>query len=315
MSDAGTAFQLSMIGRTPLGRDHVRLEWQVAPLGTPFSAPAVIKGASSTWIDTGTGGVAIEETVSGLTVGTPYHWRARLLYLPGNVLGQSAGRWIHIPWNGWQEADLRTPSNQPPVADAGADQTVDTDASVTLDGSGSSDPDGDLPLTYGWTQVDGPAVALSDPSNVSPTFSAPSDPAELAFTLVVTDSLGMPDPTPDEVVITVANRAPMADAGADQTVDTDATVTLDGGGSSDPDGDLPLAYGWTQVGGPAITLSDATAVNPTFSAPSDPAVLTFNLTVTDSLGLADPTPDGVTVMVRYHIYLPIVLRNASAGGG
>ena len=43
-------------------------------------------------------------------------------------------------------------------------------------------------------------------------------------------------------------------------------VTLDGSGSSDPDGD-PLSYAWTQVSGPTVALSDATAAQPTFTAP------------------------------------------------
>jgi len=32
-----------------------------------------------------------------------------LLYRPGNRLGQTASRWMHIPWNGWTETDFRTP--------------------------------------------------------------------------------------------------------------------------------------------------------------------------------------------------------------
>jgi hypothetical protein len=207
-----------------------------------------------------------------------------------------------------------TVDNQPPVADAGGNQSADTTAVVSLDGSGSSDPDGDLPLTYYWTQTGGPAVTLSNPAVVAPVFTAPDDPAVLTFTLVVTDSLGLPDPTPDEVVVTVNNQSPNADAGDDQSVDTGALVTLDGSGSSDPDGDLPLTYYWTQTGGPAVILNNPVAVAPTFTAPGDPAVLTFTLAVTDSLDLPDPTPDEVVITVeRYRIYLPLVVRQASSG--
>jgi hypothetical protein len=296
MPDSGTAFRLSLIGRMPLGREDVRLQWQVAPLGTPISATTVISGVSG-WTDVLTTGVEITQTVTGLVSGTPYHWRVRLLYRPGNAMGLPAGRWIHIPWNGWNETDLRTGPNHPPEADAGSDQSVKPLALVTLDGSGSSDPDGHFPLTYGWTQTGGPAVALSDPAVVSPTFIAPSEAAVLTFTLAVTDSLGLPDPTPDEVVVTVNNQPPVADAGSDQSVDTLALVALDGSGSSDPDGDLPLAHRWTQTGGPAVTLSNPAVAGPTFTAPSDPAVLTFTLAVTDNLGLPGLTPDEVVVTV------------------
>jgi len=202
MSDSRTAFQLRLIGRMPLGREDVRLQWQVAPPGTPITATTVISGVSAVWTDMLTTGVEISQTVTGLAPYTPYHWRVRLLYRPGNALGQPASRWVTIPWAGWNETDLRT-LNHPPIANAGPDQTVNTLALVTLDGSGSSDPDGDYPLSCFWTQTGGPAVTLSDPHGLSPNFIAPASPAVLTFTLAVTDSLGLPDPTPDTVVIVV----------------------------------------------------------------------------------------------------------------
>jgi hypothetical protein len=186
-------------------------------------------------------------------------------------------------------------------------------ATVTLDGSGSSDPDGHTPLTFGWAQTGGPSVILSDASAESPSFTAPGSAAVLTFTLTVTDSYGLADPTPDEVVVTVTNLPPVADAGSDQSVMAGATVTLDGSGSSDSDGHTPLTFGWAQTGGPSVILSDASAESPVFTAPGSAAVLTFTLAVTDSLGLADPTPDEVVVTVTemptYYVYLPLVSKN------
>jgi PKD repeat protein len=89
-----------------------------------------------------------------------------------------------------------------------------------------------------------------------------------------------------DILVTVTNTAPVANAGAPQTVNVGAQVTLNGGASSDPDGHTPLTYAWTQTGGPAVTLSSATAAQPTFTAPAAPATLTFELVVTDSRGLA-----------------------------
>jgi hypothetical protein len=63
----------------PLGRQAVRLQWQVAPLGTPITADNVISGTSD-WIDVLPNGVEITQTITGLSPGTPYHWRVRLLY-------------------------------------------------------------------------------------------------------------------------------------------------------------------------------------------------------------------------------------------
>jgi hypothetical protein len=96
----------------------------------------------------------------------------------------------------------------------------------------------------------------------------------------------------------VTNTAPVADAGADQAVDEGTLVTLSGAGSSDPDAGDVLAYAWTQTGGPEVTLSDAGAVGPTFTAPEveTDTPLTFQLTVTDNAGAS--SADSVVVTVR-----------------
>jgi len=58
-----------------------------------------------------------------------------------------------------------------------------------------------------------------------------------------------------------------------------------------------------------VTLSDPHGLSPNFIAPASPAVLTFTLAVTDSLGLPDPTPDTVVIVVQmYRVYLPLVAR-------
>lgn len=65
-------------------------------------------------------------------------------------------------------------------------------------------------------------------------------------------------------------------------VEAGGTVTLDGAGSSDPDGSI-ASYQWTQTGGPTMSLLNADQAMASFVAPDvDAAVmLTFQLTVTD----------------------------------
>ncbi|MGB3724302.1 MAG: sialate O-acetylesterase [Glaciecola sp.] len=93
-----------------------------------------------------------------------------------------------------------------PTADAGANQSdIAAGATVSLDGSGSSDPDSD-PLTYLWTQTAGAPVTLSSNTAQSPTFTAPDTTSAqtLSFSLVVND--GTEDSAPDTVDIGVLSN-------------------------------------------------------------------------------------------------------------
>ena len=95
----------------------------------------------------------------------------------------------------------------------------------------------------------------------------------------------------------VANQAPSAAAGANQTVYEAAAVTLDGTGSSDSDGSI-AAYRWQQTGGTAVSLSGASSAQAGFTAPVvdlSGDTLTFRLTVTDDEG--ESSVDTVAISV------------------
>ena len=115
-------------------------------------------------------------------------------------------------------------------------------------------------------------------------------------TLIIRTTFGL-DNSDTEIWYITANGPPTASAGNDQTVGQGITVTLDGSNSSDPDNDI-VSYAWLQTGGPAVTLSDASSVKPTFTSPTVPkegAALTFQLTVTDATSLTSTATTIVTV--------------------
>jgi hypothetical protein len=187
-----------------------------------------------------------------------------------------------------------------PTADAGPDQNVDEETTVTLDGSNSSDPDDGIE-SYLWKQTAGPSVSLSNPQAVKPTFLAPdvgTDGVSFTFELTVTDYGSLQ--STDTAIINVIwlNDPPTANAGTDQTVLEKSTVTLDGSNSSDPD-DGVASYQWKQVAGQSVTFSDPTDDQPTFEAPSfddsGDKPLIFELIVTDEGGLQ--SSDSTTVSV------------------
>jgi hypothetical protein len=186
-----------------------------------------------------------------------------------------------------------TDKNLPPSADAGADQLAGLGALVTLDGSGSTDPDIGKrdQISYHWRQLSGTAVVFSDYSEISPTFTTPSSLAGdevLIFELTVTDLAGLS--AVDTCIVNVAigsNHPPIADAGpATATMVEGATIGLDGSSSSDPDGDV-ITYRWTQKTGPPLTFSDPLAMQPsvTSSDVTTDEVAVVELTVTDTSGL------------------------------
>jgi hypothetical protein len=194
-----------------------------------------------------------------------------------------------------------TATNNAPIADAGIGQVVSVNSTILLNGSGSGDPDGET-LTYYWSLTSTPmgsSATLSDPSSVSPTFYVDLT-GTYEVELIVND--GTVDSIPDIVTFTSvnetwANESPTADAGSDQTVIESVTVTLDGSKSTDPESGV-ISYLWTQTSGPSVTLSDSTAMQPTFvSPPVDIAgtILAFNLTVEDVGSLQTSSTVSVTV--------------------
>jgi hypothetical protein len=192
--------------------------------------------------------------------------------------------------------------NKTPVANAGADQSVNEGSAVTLNGSASSDPEGN-PLTFKWTVPAG--IVLNSTTFEKPTFTAPEVATNTDYTIYLVVNDGIIDSPADHVVITVknVNKAPVANAGPDRTVDEGSTVSLDGSASSDPDGD-PLTYKWSAPAG--ITLSSATVAKTTFIAPEVTINTSFIFSLTVNDGMADSPADQVIITVANVDHAPYV---------
>ncbi len=206
--------------------------------------------------------------------------------------------------------------NNPPVANAGLDQTVHVGTLVNLDGSGCTDADGDYPLSYAWQVINMPAdsmVTLSSADSISPSFT-PDLVGDYTLELVVTDSLGLVSTAGDRVVVSTYNSAPVADAGPDQAVTlVNSLVTLDATQSYDDNGDT-FEILWSMAGKPvgsAAVLSDPTAVQPQFLADVHGDYV-FSLIATDIFG-AESAADSVTV--SFENVPPVVDAGMNQTGG
>lgn len=173
--------------------------------------------------------------------------------------------------------------NQPPVANAGPDQTVsDTDGNgteaVTLDGSGSYDPDGTI--IYEWREGE---TILDNAMSITAPFTVTGSPHVVVLT--VTDDSSAT--ATDTVLVTVeANRPPVANAGPDQQATVGQTVNFDGSGSTD-DGTI-TSYVWNFGDG-------ATGTGVTSHVYTAAGTYTVTLTVTDNGGLTGTDTAKVTV--------------------
>ena len=213
-----------------------------------------------------------------------------------------------------------------PVANAGPDQVVAAGTEVILDGSGSTH-DRRRPVSYSWERMGGTGgpVTLTGAATAQPSFTTNTDSASTpfpdakvvthVFTLTVTDSAGGSGTDTVTVTVELPFAPPVADAGEDKTVISGAVVTLDGsrsttdrrstGSTTDPD--KILDYAWTRTGGTSgvsVTLSDASAARPSFTANTLASGATdvthvFTLTVTDEVGESDTDTVTVTVVAPF----------------
>lgn len=117
-------------------------------------------------------------------------------------------------------------------------------------------------------------------------------PQVIGVTETRDDSVGMTDSL--IAYIGAPNVGPTANAGPNQSVVPGEVVTLDGSGSTDPDGTI-ISYNWVQTGGAGPLALSGTGATRTFTAGSSGSYI-FALTVTDNHGEVS-AQDSVTITV------------------
>ena len=176
-----------------------------------------------------------------------------------------------------------TTANTAPIANAGDDQTLRLGAGdVVLDGSASSDADGDS-LSYTWEMLEQPGNSSASLTSVdSPTTSFTPD-IDGTYRIQLTISDGA-DSATDIVEITVNdNTRPTANAGPNRHVVLGSgSVVIDGSGSSDPEND-PLTYLWQIIQQPgSVSLGNTNGITTEFT-PDVTGTYRVQLTVSDGI--------------------------------
>jgi hypothetical protein len=199
-------------------------------------------------------------------------------------------------------------ANQPPTANAGANQSIVSPAStVTLTGSGS-DADGTV-TSYAWAQTGGTAgiaAVISSPGTASTGITGLTGVGTYIFQLTVTDNQGATGAATVTITVNGVNQPPKANAGANQSIATPiSSVTLTGSGA-DVDGTI-AAYAWVQTGGPAAMISTPANASTTVTGLTAAGVYSFQLTVTDNSGATGVA--GMTVTLANNIIPPGITSN------
>ncbi len=178
------------------------------------------------------------------------------------------------------------PVNQPPVVNAGQDQTITLPATASLSGTVTDDglPSPPATVTTTWSTVSGPGTVTFGDASLRATTATFSAAGSYTLRLTASDSALSAS---DDIVVNVnapANQAPVANAGADQAITLPATASLSGTVTDDglPSPPATVTTTWSKVSGPGtVTFGNASAraTTATFSTSGS---YTLRLTANDS---------------------------------
>ncbi len=186
-------------------------------------------------------------------------------------------------------------ANEVPIVNAGEDVTQTLPVTSVTFTSTSSDADGTIQSLY-WSQISGPNLASLSGAQTPALTVSNLVAGTYTFSFEATDNLGAL--ASDTVVLTInprPNVAPMANAGADQSITAPASAATLTGTASDSDGTVTATV-WSQVNGPVTaTIQSPNNLSTMVSGLSQVGTYDFQLLVTDDSG--DTTTDTVKVVV------------------
>jgi hypothetical protein len=190
-------------------------------------------------------------------------------------------------------------ANKPPVANAGSNIRIQLPVNTaTLDGSASSDPDGQI-VSWSWTKISGPAGGDISTASQSITTVINLVAGTYTYQLTVTDNAGASNSATVTVTVlppVAPNKPPVANAGSNIRIQLPVnTATLDGSASTDPDGQI-VSWSWTKLSGPAGGDISTASQSITTVINLAAGTYTYQLTVTDNAGASNSATVTVTVL-------------------
>ncbi len=184
--------------------------------------------------------------------------------------------------------------NQPPVANAGGDKIITLPvSSVTLTGTGA-DADGTI-ASYAWEKIIGAnSVTIVSPSSANTSISNLQQ-GIYQFVLTVTDNSGAIAKDTIRVTVNPApNKAPIADAGLNQSITLPVNYVNLSGSGTDADGTI-AGYAWVKVSGPVAGTIVSSNTSVTLVNALEKGVYVFELTVKDNMNAISKDTVRITV--------------------
>lgn len=182
-----------------------------------------------------------------------------------------------------------TPTPLPPTVSVGGPYSGGRNETVTLDAGGSSDPDGEI-AAYQW-EIDGRQVCAEATCQLD---LSQFGVGQHVVRLTVTDESGAAADA--NTTLTVENVKPIADAGGPYSGEQGETITLDGSGSEDPDGEI-TAYEW-EIDGEGVDCSEETCEEVSLGEYEPDSEHTVKLVVTDKDGTTGEATAELTIAAR-----------------